>query len=436
MTPWAALLSDALVGTDRRDGLDPVGLLDRSAALAVVRRAGVRPVTVPRPAPAPAPESSPLVGDAPAQRLVMLLEGGAGFEPAIRNALVEEWLELVRDHGQRVPPELLPALLDHGRAHGPLRPLLAVVGGARVHWLARQNSEWTYFTRQIEETADPSAWEAGSPAQRRGYLAGLRRRDPAAARALLSDEWASLDANERADLLRTLSIGLGPDDEPLLETALDDRRKEVRTVAADLLTVLPGSAYWDRAIARARQHLVVDGPRVDVRPPEACDRAMRRDGIAPRPPAGIGERAWWLEEVLARAPLSTWPMSAEALLAAVADSVWAPDVYHGLARAAATHRDPVWAAALLDRLDDGDRDREIAKELYPLLPPDEASARAMKALTSGAVAGLVSLLEHCPRPWSLELSRRSWSGFPTSRGTDSWATRCTTWPGSPRCAFR
>ena len=54
--------------------------------------------------------------------------------------------------------------------------------------------------------------------------------------------------------------------------------------------------------------------RIDVDPPAACDRAMRRDGIAPRPPAGTGERAWWLEEILARTPLRVWP-DPEAFLA-------------------------------------------------------------------------------------------------------------------------
>lgn len=412
MTPWATLLADALVGTDRREGVDPAGLLDRSAALAAFRRAGTRPVSVTAPRPAPAPnETRPVVGEAAAQRLVTLLEDGAGFDAAIRDALLHEWLELVRDHGRRVPPELLPTLLDYGRSHGAVRPLLAVAGGARVHWLAQQNPEWTYVTRQIEETADPSVWETGSRAQRRGYLAALRRRDPAAARALLTDEWAALAASERADLLPTLAIGLGADDEPLLESALDDRRKEVRAVAADLLAVLPGSAYQQRAIARARRHLVVDGPRVEVRPPEACDREMRRDGIGPKPPAGIGERAWWLEEVLARAPLSAWPMSPESLLAAVDGSDWAATVHRGLARAAATQRDPAWAVALLDRLGDGAREREIAKDLYPLLPPDEVVARATRALASGTVAGLGPLLDNCPRPWPPELARLVLAGF-------------------------
>ena len=46
--------------------------------------------------------------------------------------------------------------------------------------------------------------------------------------------------------------------------------------------------------------LRVERRTVTVNPPSECDKRMRRDGIAMKPPAGTGERAWWLEEILAR----------------------------------------------------------------------------------------------------------------------------------------
>jgi hypothetical protein len=405
---WTALLADALIGTDRRAGADPADLLDRAGAWATFRRAAVRPAVGGGPPVLAAPDSRPLLGDAAVRRLEQLVEGGGRLDQAMRDAVLQEWLELVRDRGRRIPPEVLPRLLAHGRLRTPVRPLIAEVGGARAHWLAGQNPEWTYLTRQAEETADPRAWETGSQAQRRGYLAALRHRDPAAARTLLTDEWASLAASERADLLATLATGLEVDDEPLLESGLDDKRKEVRTVAVDLLTILPGSGYQARASARAKEHVVPAGKGVDVRLPEACDKAMRRDGIAPKPPAGVGERAWWLEEVLARAPIAIWP---PALLDRVRDSEWAPTVHRGLARAAATQRDRAWASAMLDTLGGEPRDLEIAADLYPLLDSDEIVRRATKAVEAGTVAGLGPLLQHCPRPWTPELSRLVLRGF-------------------------
>src|SRR5262249_59366693 len=109
--------------------------------------------------------------------------------------------------------------------------------------------------------------------------------------------------DDGAALLGACATGLSLDDEPLLEVALDDRRKEVRIAAVELLAQLPDSAYARRMAERCTACVRVTGGRVEVTPPAACDKGMRRDGISPRPPAGIGERAWWLEELVTRTPL-------------------------------------------------------------------------------------------------------------------------------------
>ncbi|MBX6752159.1 MAG: SWIM zinc finger family protein, partial [Micromonosporaceae bacterium] len=198
------------------------------------------------------------------------------FYPGARPLRAPHGLSTVRALGRGQVGAAMTPWATLLAAAGAARPLpfarRAAAAGRGGRWgsgalAGRAESGVDILHPGVEETADPSAWETGSPAQRRGYLATLRRQDPAAARARLTDGWATLAATERADLLQTLAIGLGPDDEPLLQSALDDRRKEVRVVAADLLTVLPGSAYQERAIARARHHLVVDGTRVDVRLP-------------------------------------------------------------------------------------------------------------------------------------------------------------------------
>ena len=51
---------------------------------------------------------------------------------------------------------------------------------------------------------------------------------------------------QRASLLAVLAPGLSLDDEEFLETALDDRAGEVREVARQLLSRLPGSAFRRR----------------------------------------------------------------------------------------------------------------------------------------------------------------------------------------------
>jgi hypothetical protein len=135
---------------------------------------------------------------------------------------------------------------------------------------------------------------------------------------------------------------------------------------------------------------------------------MRRDGIVARPPTGVGERAWWLEEILARTPLRHWPAPAT-LVGRPVSRAWVAPLYRGLARAAATQRDRAWATALVDRLTTevitGRRpdDRLLLDALYDALPPDDLAERATAALHRGladaTAVGVEHILELCPGPW-------------------------------------
>jgi Family of unknown function (DUF5691) len=438
MLTWPELLASALVGTDRRmpEGLAaadaPGALLDAAAVLAVTRRAGYRPVTgVPAPDAAP-PDPAPAAGPPAAERLTRLLDTTV-FDPDTRAELLVEWLVTAADRGVRVPGELLPALLDLGRRRRELRPLVVAAGGARAGWLAAQHPDWAYLIGERDDAAaaDPSRWELGTTGQRAGYLAAVRRTDPAGARDLLAAAWAGETPEDRATLLAVLGTGLSTADEAFLEAALDDRRREVRAVALDLLGRLPGSAYQARMVARARAGLRRERGMLVVVPPEACDREMRRDGIAPRPPAGVGERAWWLEEILARTPLSVWGEPARFLALRVAGG-WLDVVLRGLARATTVSQDPAWAAALVDALlaSPGAHDRPddllLVESLYTALPPAERVARAVEALRregAGRTApGVDHLLELCPRPWPQPLADAVFAALDryVQRSAPSW----------------
>jgi hypothetical protein len=284
-----------------------------------------------------------------------------------------------------------------------------------VRWLAAQYPGGRFLTGEPDpDLADHNRWELGTIGQRVEHLAAARRTDPATARELLAAGWAGETPDDRAALLATLATGLSLADEEFLEAALDDRRREVRGVALDLLGRLPGSAYQRRMISRARAYLRAAGGALTVTPPRQCDRDMQRDGVSPRPPAGVGERTWWLEEVLARTPLSTWGDDPARFLGLRVANGWREVVLRGLARAASVGRDPVWAGALIDALlaTPGARERPddmlLVESLYPSLPPDELVNRAVDALRGDGprragrrrdAPGVDHLLELCPRPW-------------------------------------
>jgi Family of unknown function (DUF5691) len=415
---WPEVLAAALVGT-ARSGARAEALLDLAATHALRRRAGLALTTgaVPPP-PAPADDCPP-VGPAAATRADALLaldrparEVTPVSDMPARLELLAEWLTAAAAAGRRLPAELVPALLDAARRHRDLRPLVRPVAGPLAAWLAAQRPDWAYASTASPATAGPdedAAWELGSIASRAGYLGRLRRHDPDRAAELLAQAWDAEPPDDRAVLLATLATGLAGTDEPLLERALDDRRRQVRAVALGLLGRLPDSGYANRMAARAGACLDLSEPgRIGVTPPPECDRSMVRDGIAQRPPAGIGERAWWLEEILARTPVRAWP-APEALLARRMSQEWLATVRRGLARAAATQRDEAWAAALVDPLtaDVAARghpaDRLLLEGLYDALPPQELATRATTALARGLVDATAIGVEHvltlCPRPW-------------------------------------
>ncbi len=212
-----------------------------------------------------------------------------------------------------------------------------------------------------------------------------------------------------------LRDGLTLADEPFLEAALDDRAAGVRATAAGLLAALPGSGYAQRAADRARAALElrhsVRGPVLVPVPPAEWTPVMGRDGIPHDPPQGtrIPHGAWWLTQVLARAPLSTW--DPEAVHTVVAGDL-APEVHAGWRAAARREGDQQWIAALLagpPRLDERTTVFRTQVwvpdvELAAALPPMARAARIAHLLRTDPASLRLAELESCPRPWPRALA--------------------------------
>jgi len=223
--------------------------------------------------------------------------------------LQSEWLRLLQRHGGHLPARLLPRMFDVATRQPALRAQLLPVIGDRGQWLARLHADWTWAAAPADE--GKAAWDTGTPEQRLAALRAWRARDPQAARDALAAAWTSETPEQRVALLPALSVNLGLADEAFLEAALDDRRKEVRSAAQRLLASLPGSALGQRMLARLLPLLRVEKPwlgkaRLDLILPEACDAAMRRDGIGASAHPAIGEKAGWVVDMLAAIDARTW----------------------------------------------------------------------------------------------------------------------------------
>src|SRR5262249_25971781 len=148
----------------------------------------------------------------------------------------------------RVPHRLLPSLLDAAAAKKELRPVVSAVVDERGRWLMQFNSRWKFASSSSVAVED--VWLEGNRQQRSEILRSVRDQEPAKARVLVESSWKDDAADERAEWVGQMLVGLDATDEPFLESCLDDRSSKVREAAADLLARLPESAFVQRMVQR------------------------------------------------------------------------------------------------------------------------------------------------------------------------------------------
>ena len=443
----AALDGVAAEYAGRIDTADPAAaLLDAAALLTVAGRAGVRLARGTALPPGDPGDGTERELSAAGARALARLSGrdrprGSAASAA---AVVGDLLAAMRDAGYVLPPPLLPDLLDLASRTPALRPAVAAVLGTRGRWLARHaaRADWQevadagrpdraarrHQAARRERTTLRCGASAG--AERRGYLARLRDRDPGAGRELLADCWARESKEDRAGLLGMLGRGLSAADEEFLENALGDRAAEVRAAARRLLGRLPDSAYRRRAARRAAEALRLEGDghgaRLVACLPRVLDKAALRDGVESGAPPGWNDDAGWLlAQLVAGASPAEWTarlrMTPAELVALPVAGAAAIDVRAGwrLAVARQAEADAAgladWAAALLDA--DGlsvNRPPSVwvpDATLAGLLPADARAARTVALLAAvgkdarppQARRVMAELAGH-PAPWPAALA--------------------------------
>ena len=375
--------------------VSPAGaLLDAAAVALIYRRAGVTPSSGHERVPAAPAETDPAIPAAAGARLARILAGSAPGGGAHAQDLLAEWLAAAARRGGFVPPGTLPALFDAGRRNVSLRPDLARVAGRRGSWLAGRHPDWRWLLDEAPGSApdDPETWETGSTGERLAYLTRLRGADPDAARELLTAAWPGEPSENRARFLAVLEVGLSATDDTFLDSALDDRRAQVREAALELLHRLPGSALGRRMAGRAEtavriQRRALGRDRLIVTPPGELDRDLRRDGAGATPARGVGASAWLLAEIVAGTPLGTWTVrfgrEPAAILELARGHDWETPLLRGWAKAAIAQRDRTWAAALVaaDAHNAAAGLGEAVRwELHLLLPPGELARTAADLL--------------------------------------------------------
>lgn len=338
--------------------------------------------------------------------------------------MLPEALQRLQEAGFRLPYELLPLALDiQVRA---VRAAVYPVLGERGLWLSRFNPAWAWVQNYlpVREDALPQdaeiIWQEGTLGQRCEILRRARAIDPAKARAWLEAAWRQEKAETRLELLGTLEIGLSADDEPFLERALDDRAPSVRAAAPALLSRVPTSAFAHRMLQRADGILTGTQGKLKIKLPTAFDKAWQRDGIAEKPPSSVGERAWWLIQVLTYVPLSHWEEQfqltpAELIEAASADKS-GNSLLEAWSRATEFFSADSWSGPLWDWWQQQQQKKRSAstttadmrEELLSRMTPHEAEHKVQQMMLASSLPGNEDwddLLGVLPVPWSEEFGR-------------------------------
>ncbi len=432
------LVVAATVGTARRgldldrlpDELRPAGpadepavaLLDAAALSAVARRCTPRPPYPADPstaAIAPA-ETRPEIPDAVRQELVRMRK---------HEAVLVEAITAIERAGLRLPPDLVPVLLDDPRT--PVRSAAAgPVGGAIGGLLTVLNPRWA--AAGGPDPDDSRVWDDGTLLDRTRWLRARRRVDPDGARALLADGFTREPAASRVELLAALSVNLGPADQDLLLAAVGDRSRAVGMAALDLLTRIPQSPLRRDMQTLAARHLVVR--RRLLRPPVITLTDPTPQEFAPWP---APDHDPWTT-VLSRIDPVDWPTVFGADLLPLVGAPELRPLRPGFRRAAVTFRHADLAFVLvrqqLDVAADAGPTPVVDAGLWAVLAPDALTACFERLLADPRVrpGHLSPLLDALERPWPIGVSRRlgPWLatsgtvGIPAARPRwDAWAER-------------
>jgi hypothetical protein len=282
--------------------------------------------------------------------------------------------------------------------------------GKRGAWLANLNSDWDCAVSR-EKVGDEPGWEDGTLRDRVAHLKALREQEPAHARAKISENLTGHPAEERVALIETMGTGLGIEDEEFLEEQLGDRSKTVRRTAARLLSLLPGTRFANRMCDRLRSLVALKGSlfrkTLVVKPPDSLTEDMLRDAIEKKNPfAGeMGDRAWWLMQIVGYTPLSWWQgqfgMRPGELTVSAERTDWAIPLLRGWSEAATRSRDEDWSRALLASKEGKTKHLDWLA-LTKALPLEERETYAIGLLEERYPQDLLELFD---LPWSEKLSR-------------------------------
>lgn len=357
---WQELVKIALLGTERsslseeaKELLDTYGLnvkaelpkliLEGAALFSQMNKAGFKLKNFEGTMPAAVKnDGGEICSPRTARHLRLILKGT--FEPAL-----PEFIFHLNKNKKQLPPDSLPDLLDQCQKDKELWEKMAPAIGERGHWLLAQNPDWQFQM----PSAEPENWATSNKEERLHILQMLRKSAPKQAIELLESTWKEEGLKDKVDFLGMLEANLSKEDEPFLEYCLDEKRKEVRGIAANLLSKIPESGLVQRMIERLVDWMKWEGEQLQINMPDALDKGAQRDGIATKKTSNKGGiKAGWLKHVLSMVSpamiASSFQRTPTQILQSMLKSDWAESLLEAIIETIVQQPNEKWLDAILN----------------------------------------------------------------------------------------
>lgn len=263
---------------------------------------------------------------------------------------LQEWVHLLLKAQKVLPRESLPTLFQRSLNDPELWDTIGPAIGARGLWLLQQNPLW----QPLNEVPVQTEWSTSTGAARLALLRSIRKQNAALGLNQLQSSWETEDPAQKAALLAELSHGLNSKDEFFLENCLQERRKETRQIAAELLACIPNSGLMLRYLGYLRECIALNDAQVVLNLPAEAPESWRKDGIevSGKAPYSFTQRSAWLFQLLRRLPPKFWqtewglePLQTITLFAQQdREESWV----QALTDASLLHHDLVWQEALAE----------------------------------------------------------------------------------------
>lgn len=421
---WQSLVKIALLGTENSQvekalaenlaahGIDtaqeaPLVIANGSAMVGQLKKAGFPIKGFDGTLPSPTKGSSSSASTAKTAHHLHLITSGP------HKPVLPEFLEKLSLAGKDIPPSALPNLMrlpDLGQYWQQIEPLL----GEQGRWLLALHPSWS------ERLADPLLfdWQTGNRLERLALTRYWRRTSPAYGLDLIRTTWETESLADKTAFLSTMEMGLSLADEPFLEECLDEKRQEIRLMAAQLLAKIPSSRLVGRLGNLVDLLLEMKGKSLNIKVLTDWPLSATRDGIA-KFKGDHGEMAsvGYLAHLMAKLHPSFWEgysgRTPSEFLEILHSSEWCAQLVLGLAKSLDQHQAPNWATALVAFWYDHENlpawQEYKTTEIFWQVPEAELNLLSLRFLKDAHALPTEEsvpfrLLKNNPSAWSDELS--------------------------------